>query len=94
MGSYNFSNVYVDTVPLQTAYQNLVTEALYEYGHNPYSGTIATTGGVVEFKDFPVKTQDDLDRAESIILDRTQKWEHCEAVRFGGFWYFFGWAAS
>lgn len=32
---------------MQKAYDDACSDALYEYGHNPYNGTIATTSGVV-----------------------------------------------
>lgn len=96
MGSYNFfSGISKEKASTaQDAYEYLVQEAIYEYGHNPYSGTIATTDGFRMFTDFRVESKEDLARAEGIILDRTQKWEKCECVEYNDSWQFIGWVAS
>lgn len=36
---------------MKKAYEDAYADALYEYGHNPYNGTISTTNGVVLAKD-------------------------------------------
>jgi hypothetical protein len=39
---------------LREAYGNAVQDALYEYGHDPYNGSISTTDGAVDISDcFP-----------------------------------------
>lgn len=46
MGSTNFENEYRGTATMQEAYQQLCEAAVWEHGHDPYNGTIATTRGV------------------------------------------------
>lgn len=54
MGASNFSLSYVGK-NVQEAYKDAVADALYEYGHDPYNGTISTTHGFHLFdkKDHP-----------------------------------------
>lgn len=45
MGSCTFSNSIVGKFDANEAYSVLVEDATYEYGHDPYNGTISTTHG-------------------------------------------------
>lgn len=49
MGACEFSDISFGK-DAQDAYGKAVSEALYEYGHNSYNGTISTTSGFVEVK--------------------------------------------
>lgn len=68
------------------AYRALVEDALYEYGHDPYSGTIATC----EFQG-RCKTPNDNEEYD-LILDKMRKREVCYYDK-GDYWVFIGWAA-
>ena len=50
MGSASFS-LRIKADSLQSAYQQAYDQAVHEYGHNMYSGTIATTNGVIDKTD-------------------------------------------
>lgn len=50
MGASNFS-LEVKASSLQSAYQQEYDQAVHEYGHNNYNGTISTTDGVVDKTD-------------------------------------------
>lgn len=48
MGATTFQTSIIDRgLTPEAAYKRLVDEALYEYGHDPYNGTISTTDGFV-----------------------------------------------
>lgn len=47
MGSRTFQHSYIGKLTPAEAYSILCEEAVYEYGHDAYSGTIATTSGFV-----------------------------------------------
>jgi hypothetical protein len=47
MGATSFTNEYRGTATLKEAYGELVDQAFYEYGHDPYNGTISTTSGCI-----------------------------------------------
>lgn len=54
MGSTNFDvEVRGAGLTMEQAYHQAVDQAHYEHGHDPYSGTIATTRGVVLAPDLP-----------------------------------------
>lgn len=81
MGATSFeTEVYTDG-SAEDAYQQAVQEAFYEFGHEPYSGTIATTSGVYAVPGHKPMT---LAEAEKIARDRlwvtTHKWGDCEAL--------------
>lgn len=68
------------------AYRELVDDALYEYGHDPYSGTIATCelqGKISEPKD---------DEAFQKQLDAIHK-RDCWYYETDEHYHFIGWAA-
>ena len=68
------------------AYRALVEEEQYNYGHDPYSGTIATC----EFMG-RVKTPKDNDEYDELV-DQMSKRE-CAYYEKGDKWVFIGWAA-
>lgn len=84
MGASNFEDRVYGVDNLTEAYEQAVADALTEYGHEPYNGTISTTSGVVPS---PLNTgkpirEDRIDwEAVSKRLDRLHKWENCEALR-------------
>jgi len=100
MGAHNFhASVYGETA--DEAYKDAVDEALFEYGHQRYNGTISTTHGFVLIPLNEGETVDDW--AHRVIDDkRVQKWENCacvadpdEPIENGrSLWHFAGWAAS
>lgn len=71
--------------PVQ-AYRELVDEALYEYGHDPYSGTIATC----ELQGKISKPKDD--EAFDKQLDAIHK-RDCWYYEDDEYYHFIGWAA-
>jgi len=93
-GSESFINVvYGDDA--EECFNELVREAQYEYGHDPYNGTISTQSGysVLSVK---FNSRNEAECYADMNLDSVEKY-HCEAVRFtendkNGF-VFFGWAA-
>ena len=48
MGGTSFENEYRGTASMADAYRELVEQAFYEQGHDPYNGTISTTSGVIQ----------------------------------------------
>jgi sulfur carrier protein ThiS len=93
-GSESFINVaYGDDA--EECFNELVREAQYEYGHDPYNGTISTQSGYSVLK-MQFNSRNEAECYADMNLDSVQKY-HCEAVRFtengkNGF-VFFGWAA-
>jgi len=69
------------------AYQQLVDEAIYEYGNDSYNGTISTTSG---FK--IVRTPENDDEYER-ILDSCDKWGKCACYVKDDQYHFVGWAS-
>lgn len=83
------------------AFDALVTEAEWEYGHDPYNGTISTTSlsrrpAKVIRKRFTEKA-----RQEAVKVAEKdgwgEKWESrvidCGATKGGHVWAFYGWAS-
>jgi len=100
MGAHNFhTQGYGGTA--SEAYRDAVDDALYEYGHDPYNGTISTTSG---FTLIPLKEGESIDEwAGRVIEDEgIRKWEECACVadpdtpieNGRSLWHFAGWAAS
>lgn len=85
----------------EQAFKTLVQEAEWEYGHDPYNGTISTTS----LSRNPVKVIrkrfTDKARKEAVKVaeadDWGEKWESrvidCGATKGGHVWAFYGWAA-
>lgn len=100
MGAHNFEEVSYGSTP-EEAYNEAVERALYDFGHNPYNGTISTTNGFVHI---PLEEGENERDWHNRILDdpRVQKWEDCayrvdETVKETGgrkLYVFAGWAAS
>lgn len=101
MGACNFIAFKVAKTK-EEAFRELVEEAQWEYGHDPYNGTISTTGfsrkpPKVIRKRFTKKAeQEAIDVAEAD--DWGEKWESraidCGATKGGHVWAFYGWAAE
>lgn len=53
MGSTNFDTIVRGAQTMEEAYSQAKAQAIYDHGHDPYSGTIATTRGVVLAPDLP-----------------------------------------
>lgn len=81
MGATNFDHIIYTTASMEDAYQNAVGEALHECGHEPYNGTISTTGGVRPSPLAGPVPESQIDwNAISGRLDHLNKWEDCEAL--------------
>lgn len=48
MGGTSFENEYRGTATMAEAYRELVDQAFYDNGHDPYNGTISTTSGCIQ----------------------------------------------
>lgn len=79
MGSHTFDNTYYGDVTADQAYRALVEEALYTEGHDPYNGTISTTGGFRVVQTTPV-TYAEAARISEKRINNLRKWEACEAI--------------
>lgn len=100
MGATNFMAFGIGKT-VDDAFAALVHEALYEYGHDPYNGTISTTSlsrmaPKVIRKRFTEKAREEAyEIAEAD--DWGEKWESraidCGATKGGHMWAFYGWAA-
>lgn len=107
MGSVNFSLRW-EADSLQAAYKEAYDQAAHEHGHNEYSGTIATTNGVIDKTD--VLTQlikeehkfaahDEVgaavERWRSKAWDNTLKWDSVWGAKIADNEYILaGWAAE
>lgn len=93
-GAESFINVaYGDSA--QECFDELVQEAQYQYGHDPYNGTISTQQGYNVLK-MHFNSRKEAECYADMNIDSVQKY-HCEAVKFTengntGF-VFYGWAA-
>lgn len=100
MGACNFIEFKVAKTARE-AFDELVEESVYEYGHDPYNGTISTTsmsrrapkaiqktwGPMAEKKAFEIAEMDDWgEKWESRVID-------CGRTTGGHMWAFYGWAA-
>lgn len=75
MGAHNFEDFGYGSTP-EEAYQACVNQAVYDFGHDPYNGTISTTSGIVHI---PLEDgEGETDWHQRILDDpRVQKWEDC-----------------
>lgn len=86
MGLINFDSVhygYPHTPEgMEQAYRCAVEEALFEHGHDPYSGTIATTEGVFRSNlvQEPIEEGELDNDLQEALLDSTEKRGPCAAV--------------
>ena len=79
------------------AFEHLVEDAAYMYGHDAYSGTIATKTEFVKSKHpHNCKTiKETLDLAEELLDTKYQnlsKWDSAVMLECEEGWVFFGWA--
>lgn len=89
MGSHNFyESAVADSAWI--AYADLVDRAVWEFGNDPYSGTIATTQG---YEIHQPRADESLDAWCERAEDNTRKWEACWCCEFDGRYHFAGWAA-
>lgn len=100
MGACNFIEFSLGKTA-DEAFDRLVHEAMYEYGHDQYNGTISTTSlsrkpAKVIRKRYTKKAQQDAVK----VAERDgwgEKWESrvidCGATKGGHVWAFYGWAA-
>lgn len=85
----------------EEAFKALVQEAEWEYGHDPYNGTISTTS--LSRKPVKVIRKRYTPKAQSEAVEVAEKdgwgekWESrvidCGATKGGHMWAFYGWAA-
>lgn len=95
MGAHDFLTT-VRAESAAKAYKAAVENAVYDYGHDPYNGTISTTRG---FALIPLNGGETVDDWADRVIDdkRVRKWEDCACVEDPdepGVWHFAGWAAS
>lgn len=100
MGATNFIDFRVGKTK-EDAFRALVEEAEWEYGHDPYNGTISTTSlsrkpvKVIRKRYTEKAMQEAIDVAEAD--DWGEKWESraidCGATKGGHMWAFYGFAA-
>ncbi len=84
MGATNFGMYTVGKYKsAREAYNELCEEATYEYGHDPYSGTIATTNGFFVVENHPRVNTAKFDGWEGNYLDELEKRE-CACVPITG----------
>jgi hypothetical protein len=81
MGSHTFHNESRER-DVEKAYKELVTSALFEYGHEPYNGTISTTSGYNVASTRPMSRDAAAKLADSRI-EALSKWGPCEAIAVG-----------
>lgn len=79
MGAHTFDNTYYGDASADQAYRALVEEALYDEGHDPYNGTISTTGGFRVVQSSPVTLAEAM-RISDERIEKLRKWGECEAV--------------
>ena len=100
MGATNFMAFGIGKT-VDDAFTALVHEAIYEYGHDPYNGTISTTSlsrraPKIIRKRFTEKAREDAYKVAEAD-DWGEKWESraidCGATKGGHMWAFYGWAA-
>ncbi|MEV6956121.1 hypothetical protein [Streptomyces sp. NPDC051183] len=102
MGAHDFYQV-MSGATLHEAFRDAVEQAQHEYGHDPYSGTVATKDEVVLIEE-EARTEDDAQaRAHELIEaddDRIRdKWGPAGALPLHPVdgqpaWLLFGWVAS
>jgi len=95
MGAHTFS-VHIDgDITAEEAYNIAVEDAIYEYGHDSYNGTISTTSGFKILSSKSLSREEVKKRArQAFDNDEVEKWEAAGAIRTTDGWLFIGWAAS
>ena len=85
MGATTFGDLTVGRYKnASEAYNSLVEDALHDYGHDSYNGTISTTDGFIMFKDNPRYGTKAFGKWADKVLDSTQKWGECACVEITG----------
>ena len=100
MGACNFIEFKVAKTK-EAAFEALVEEAQWEYGHDPYNGTISTTylsrkPAKVIRKRFTKKAEQEavnVAEADGWGEKREARAIDCGATKCGHVWAFYGWAA-
>jgi len=90
MGATNFVKVMKGYDSPSDAYNEAVQQALYDYGHDPYNGTISTTQG---FKFLGEVEKNDVGDYIDQHIDDFDKWGACGCIKSEEDYIFFGWAA-
>lgn len=90
MGATNFVEIMKGYDNHNDAYQQAVDDAIYDYGNDPYNGTISTTSGYDYLGEVSRK---DLEKYIDDRIDNYWKWGKCGCVYCDGSFVFFGWAA-
>jgi uncharacterized protein YfcZ (UPF0381/DUF406 family) len=79
MGATNFEDVVRGENDVGRAYDGAVQQALLEWGHDAYNGSISTTSGYRVLYSQPV-TVEEAARLSEKHLDDLNKWEACGAI--------------
>lgn len=95
MGAHEF---YVDShgTTATEAFSTAVTQAQYDYGHDPYNGTISTNENFIMK---PLQEGETIREWQDRMLDDddVRKWGPCACVQDPDdpqLWHFAGWAAT
>jgi len=84
MGATTFGNLTVGRYKnASEAYSSLVEEAEYEYGHDPYNGTISTTDGFRTLNDNPRYGTKSFSKWEDKMINNMDKYD-CICVEITG----------
>ena len=85
MGATNFGNLAVGRYKnASQAYNDLVENAIYDYGHDPYNGTISTTNGFRMHNDNPRYGTKAFGKWKNKMLDVAEKWGDCICIEIKG----------
>ena len=85
MGATNFGNLAFGKYKnASEAYDDLVSEALYESGHDSYNGTISTTEYFTIRNDNPRYGTKAFDKWENKMLNVAEKWGDCICIEITG----------
>jgi len=85
MGATNFGDLAVGRYKnASDAYLTLVEDALHDYGHDSYNGTISTTSGFIVRDDNPRYGTKAFEKWEHKMLNVAQKWEDCVCIEITG----------
>lgn len=93
MGACFGSQTLPSNTKLNLWYRKAVEQAIYDFGHDPYNGTISTTCGI-KLADHSLFNTDD--EAVEWLKDHCQKWGQVQVVKVGmhtSFHYLAGWWA-
>jgi len=85
MGATNFGNLAVGRYKnASEAYNSLVEDALHDYGHDSYNGTISTTSGFKMRDDNPRYGTKAFSKWEDNMLEFAEKWGDCICIEITG----------